>query len=228
MKYLSIDLETTGLDPQNHEILTFSVILEDTEKKLPFEDCPKLNVYILREEVLGSIFALSMNSKILSSIARYSGLKTDGERVELRKSLNAVFLDKRSLPYYFYAWCLKHLEGKEVSEEILDPVNWEGSIKPFKEVSILKTLNGIVWVNGAGKNFGTFDKRFIDAYPEFGDFVRFKQRVLDPSILYVDWKNDRSCPDLTTCKERAGLDPFVSHDSLEDAWDVVELLRKFY
>ena len=39
---------------------------------------------------------------------------------------------------------------------------------------------------------------------------------------------DKTSPDLSTCKRRAGLDDFVSHDSIDDAWDVVELFRKHY
>ncbi len=34
MKYVSIDLETTGLSSEKHQILTFSGILEDTTKLL--------------------------------------------------------------------------------------------------------------------------------------------------------------------------------------------------
>jgi hypothetical protein len=44
----------------------------------------------------------------------------------------------------------------------------------------------------------------------------------------VDWNNDKSLPNLTTCKERAGIEGVVTHDALEDAWDVIEVLRKFY
>jgi hypothetical protein len=44
----------------------------------------------------------------------------------------------------------------------------------------------------------------------------------------VDWKNDKSLPNLTTCKERAGVSGIVTHNALEDAWDVIEVLRKFY
>jgi hypothetical protein len=229
MIYCSIDLETSGLEPGKHEILTFSAILENTEKKLPFEECPKINIYILRKELNGSVFALSMNSKILSSVSGYSELKTPEEKVELRRSLNAIFLPPKAVPLYFYAWCLKHLYENKVSDSILDPVFWETQEElAFRMVSDLQKSNGQIWLNAAGKNFGTFDKRFIDAIQDFEIFVRFKQRVLDPGILFVEWDKDTSLPDLTTCKERAGLDPFVSHDSLEDAWDTVQLLRKFY
>ena len=78
----------------------------------------------------------------------------------------------------------------------------------------------------------TFDKNFIDPLllniSRSGEIIKFRSRVLDPAILYVDWNKDDSLPSLTTCKERAGLDPLVTHDALDDAWDIIELLRKNY
>ena len=42
------------------------------------------------------------------------------------------------------------------------------------------------------------------------------------------WKNDDAAPGLGLCKERAGIEGIVTHNALEDAWDVIEILRKFY
>jgi hypothetical protein len=44
----------------------------------------------------------------------------------------------------------------------------------------------------------------------------------------VDWVNDTSLPNLDTCKFRADIQGVVTHNALEDAWDVIEVLRKFY
>ena len=80
----------------------------------------------------------------------------------------------------------------------------------------------------AGKNFATFDKKFLEKLPRWQQCLRIKQRVIDPAILYVDWKNDNDLPNLSLCKERAGLSNIVTHNALEDAWDTLEVLRKFY
>lgn len=231
MKYLSIDLETTGLNPEKYQILTFSAILEDTAKKLSFEECPKLNIYILRDEIIGSPFAINMNSKIIASISRYQGLKSDDEKSGLSQSLNCIFLYPQAIPYYFYAWILVHHEGRTEYLLHLDPSKWrdlKSTEMSIRTISQIREIVGPITINVAGKNFATFDKKFIDQIEKFYNFVRFRQRVLDPSPLFADWNHDTALPDLTTCKERAGLDPFVSHDSLDDAWDVVQLFRKFY
>lgn len=230
MKYLSIDLETTGLDSEKYQILTFSALLEDTTKKLPFDQCPKMNIYILREEIIGSPFAINMNSRIIASISRYQNLKTTEERSGLSESLNCIFLHPQALPYYFYLWTLVHHEGKDY-EFLLSKDCWSDikiTEQSIRQIASIRETNGPITVNVAGKNFATFDKKFIDKIDKFYNFVRFRQRVLDPSVLFTDWEKDTTLPDLTLCKERAGLEPFVSHDSMEDAWDVIELFRKFY
>jgi hypothetical protein len=100
------------------------------------------------------------------------------------------------------------------------------------EVSKSEEEFDLIVLTPAGKNFSTFDKNFIDPLlsdiSRSGEIIKFRSRVLDPAILYVDWVNDDSLPSLSTCKERAGLDPLVTHDALDDAWDVIELLRKNY
>ena len=96
----------------------------------------------------------------------------------------------------------------------------------------MKNKHKKIYVTPAGKNFFTFDINFINPLfemsSELGNSIKFRSRVLDPAILYADWNNDDALPGLGLCKERAGLDPLVTHDALEDAWDVIELLRKKY
>jgi hypothetical protein len=69
---------------------------------------------------------------------------------------------------------------------------------------------------------------FLQELPWWQKLIRTRQRVLDPAILCVDWVNDSSLPSLTVCKERKGVQGIVTHNALEDAWDVIEVLRKFY
>jgi oligoribonuclease len=66
MKYISIDLETTGLDARGCQILEFAAIIDDTNCQLSFEDSPKIH-RILKEPhdgFRGCAFALAMNQRI--------------------------------------------------------------------------------------------------------------------------------------------------------------------
>jgi hypothetical protein len=85
-----------------------------------------------------------------------------------------------------------------------------------------------VTINVAGKNFASFDKHFIERLPRWKQLIRIRQRIIDPAVIFTDWKNDDALPSLDKCKERAKVQREVTHDALEDAWDVIELLRTQY
>jgi hypothetical protein len=81
----------------------------------------------------------------------------------------------------------------------------------------------------AGKNFGSFDVRFLRRLPKGEDLVKcFSHRILDAGPMFVDFNTDNVLPDLKLSKERAGISGDVLHDSLDDAWDVIQVLRTKY
>jgi inhibitor of KinA sporulation pathway (predicted exonuclease) len=43
--------------------------------------------------------------------------------------------------------------------------------------------------------------------------------------LFMNWQKDESLPNLNKCIERAGLTGEVSHDAVDDAIDVVRVIR---
>ncbi len=208
MIYVSIDIETSGLDPVLHKTLSIGAIIEDTSKKLSWEEVPKFNAVIIQNEIVGSPRALTMNQKIIEQIGIYLE-GTQNERVDLAMSARCDFYEKEEVVKEFYKFLCKNGFG-------------EG------EVPVIGSNTKPISINVAGKNFGTFDKLFLQQLPWWQKIIRTRQRVLDPAILYCDWANDESLPNLSKCKDRAGLYDIVTHNALEDAWDVVEVLRKFY
>jgi hypothetical protein len=214
MKYVSIDIETSGLDHEKNCILSIGAIIEDTEKKLSFDECPKFNAIILQREIVGSPRALTMNKNIISMIGTYLEGK-DADRLILEKTSSYQFLEKEDVVKKFYEFLWVNGYGNDVPNHLLVTSRIDSNSKP-------------ITLNVAGKNFGTFDKLFLQQLPWWQKLIRTRQRVLDPAILCVDWKNDDSLPSLTTCKERTNIEGIVTHNALEDAWDVIEVLRKFY
>lgn len=222
MIYVSIDIETSGLDHEKHKTLSIGAIIEDTEKKLPYEECPKFNAIILQNEITGSPRALTMNKEIIGMIGEYLE-GTDETRHLMNTHTDYSFYEKDDVIKEFYCFLDKNGLGHGLTNsggygEVVDGVHRpmiNGGTKP-------------ITLNVAGKNFGTFDKLFLQELPWWQKLIRTRQRVLDPAILMVDWKNDTSLPNLTQCKERANVEGIVTHNALEDAWDVIEVLRKFY
>jgi len=222
MKFCSIDIETTGLDPENNQVLSIGAIIEDTTKKLPFEELPKFNVAVLHHQLTGHPRALTMNKDLIRLI-----------NIFIENDEKEILANYKELYQYTY------LQPDDVAKEFFDFL-WRNQIG--YELDFSKTVRMIdkkpypvfggntkpIVINVAGKNFGTFDKLFLEKLPWWKKLIQPKQRVLDPAILCCDWYTDESLPSLNECKKRLGVQGVVTHNALEDAWDVIQILRKFY
>jgi oligoribonuclease (3'-5' exoribonuclease) len=178
MKYLSIDVETTGRNPNEHKVIMFAAILDDLNKPRPVDNLPFYSC-IINQEKKGEPYALEMNEWIFKEMPK-EGIS------------QAQFIKE------FTAW-----------------LNQQG----FEEEK------GRFVINVAGKNVAGFDNIFLKNIPGFTDRIRIRSRCIDPTILFLD-KKDEHLPDLQTCLERAGIQKRVSHNALEDALDIVQLIRE--
>jgi hypothetical protein len=159
-----------------------------------------------------------MNGGIIQMIGEYlEGTDETKHLIQTHSDYSFYHEDEVIKEFYMFLWC----NGFSLLDSQSTHVN--GKLTP-----IIDGRTKPITLNVAGKNFGTFDKLFLQELPWWQKLIRTRQRVLDPAILMVDWKSDKSLPNLTQCKERAGVSGIVTHNALEDAWDVIEVLRKFY
>jgi len=200
MKYVSIDIETTGLNPETCQVLSIGAVIEDTDNIMPVKDLPTFHGVISSREISGDPYAINMNKDLIESMVYWQTGKDD-ERYDLERLTGMKFYEKEEIVEAFYNFLLEN--GFERS--------------PYQ-----------IHLTVAGKNFGTFDLKFLERLPRWKQYIRVRQRILDPSILYVNWKEDTSLPGLGACKKRANLPEEVAHDAVEDAIDVILLLRKEY
>ena len=224
MKYISIDIETTGLDPDFNQILSIGAVIEDTLNPLPFEELPKFHAVIKRESVYGSIFALNMNKDLIQAMKDYSEARTQELKDEVEEAFGAKFYEEDEVVEALYQFCFRNNMVEFDPDFLNKHVKLvDGFMYPILGSNMKKT-----YLNCAGKNFAGFDKKFLEKLPRWKQVFSIRSRVLDPGILFVDWKNDESIPSLDQCKQRAGIDGAVTHNAVEDAMDVVMLLRKCY
>jgi len=224
MRYISIDVETTGLDPENCQILSIGAVIEDTLNQLPFEELPTFHGVIKRENVSGSLFALNMNRDLIETIVQYSGAQDQDEKNDIVHMTGMQFYHEEEIVEALYQFCYRN------GLVPLDPnfLNKQRKIVNGIAYPILGSNMVKTYLNCAGKNFAGFDKKFLERLPRWKQVFSIRSRVLDPGILFVDWINDESVPSLDECKKRAGIDGVVTHNAVEDAMDVVMLLRKCY
>lgn len=69
MKYLSLDLETTGLDHKTCDVIMLSAIFEDTADLKPLEKLPHFTCYIKQDYYGGEAYALGMNGWIFKEMS---------------------------------------------------------------------------------------------------------------------------------------------------------------
>ena len=197
MKYVSIDIETTGLDPDKHQMIEFGAVLEDTENQLPIDELPKLRVLIVHEDYTSGPYCIKLHSKLFEELGNYT-------KVALPRRIDCSTWVTRSnehgLAYIFNKW--------------LD----ENGMKVKFGDKARKTIV-------AGKNFNGFDALFLKSYMNYR--VQFHHRVIDPAALFTrlsdaEPPNLNECAKRAGVEFKGT----GYHSAVSDATMVVELLRK--
>ncbi|TGE20470.1 hypothetical protein E5K00_20965 [Hymenobacter aquaticus] len=70
MRYVSLDLETTGGNPDRHQIIELAAVVEDTRRVLPLAELPAFRRCVRHPEYVGTAGALALNAGLLEELAR--------------------------------------------------------------------------------------------------------------------------------------------------------------
>lgn len=186
MKYVSIDIETTGLDWRTCQTIEVGAVIDDFET--PIEKLPTFRCYIDHGIFAGEPYALSMHAEIFRAIARERS-----HNLEIFPDIYVFKPDK--VADHFATWLSKN------------------GIIPWDKFVV------------AGKNFGAFDKNFLDLLPGWKEEIRMHHRIIDPGSMYYVPGVDDIPPNMEECFRRAQLPLVVNHKALDDAFDVVKLIR---
>lgn len=221
MKYISIDLEFTSLNLEDAKILEIGAIVEDTENQLSFEECPKFHCYVNHSTLTGNVYALAMNSDILRILAKQHDFSNKSDKDDYIRKNNII-------------------SEHEVSQKFLEFLCDANMVEPNTKTTYIKVNNGKCYPTItnkfenkiklvlAGKNLQSKDIPLLKKLPHWNNAFDVTHRFIDPAILYVNWKIDTTLPNLLECKRRANLEDRVSHKAIDDAWDIIMLLRNKY
>ena len=100
MKYVSIDIETTGLDPDNCQIIEFGAVIDDMET--PLDKCPTFRYRVKDTMYRGEPYALAMHKEFFEEMAKLSS----NQYIRPNDLVGA----ECGLPSYFARW----LRSREV------------------------------------------------------------------------------------------------------------------
>lgn len=222
MKYVSIDIETTGLDFYNCQILEFAAVVDNLIDVRLLEELPTFRAVIYNSEEFysGHPYALNLNASLLEEIDRFNAFRKTKEckppftflytepytfeRAENTHNGITRYMLAEQLTGEFNAWLLNHYYTAE-------DVDNKNRRFPYP-------------INVAGKNASGFDIPFCKHFfPDF-DTIKINHKVLDPGMLYVK-VDDKQIPGLQECLKRIGINRVVAHTAISDALDVIELIR---
>jgi len=205
MFYLSIDTETTGLDPKTCQLLEFSAVVEQSHNIRPLDELPRFNAMFKHATITGDQYALNLNANLIHNIKEGNGniytLADAGEYDRFYDDFHK-FLNT----YYF-------VEENKQKSVLLAGKNVIAFDIPF----INKTLM-------------LFAKNVIYPYQ-----VKVMHRAIDPAILYTNFAKDVALPSSDECIRRYkkyfdddSIDLLQRHTATDDALIVIQLLRPFY
>jgi oligoribonuclease len=224
MRYVSIDLETTGLDPENCQVLSIGAVIEDTNDIKPLDELPTFHGVIKRRAISGETYAINMNRDLIQTMVNYMESRVEEEKTWIEDTTGMRFYDEQEIVQEFYYWLAQNgfIDFNEPSS------GGYVTMRDGQMVPAITNKTKPVHITAAGKNFATFDLKFLEKLPRWKQLIKVRQRILDPSILYINWTEDESLPSLGTCKRRANLPEEIAHNAVEDSKDVILLLRKEY
>lgn len=198
---VSIDLETTGLDSESCQILEIGLVFDSTTVQVERE---QIDEYL---ETLPTARCYVKHEKI------------QGEPYALMMNSSIIQQLALSPPQKFCT--------AEDGTEIIPPYEISNWIRSHIAAIIPKEQQQKVTV--AGKNFQGFDVRFLRKVEGWSEVEeRLNRRVLDPGSLYFDPLKDNVPPSLEDCLLRREFDKKVSHTAVEDAKDVLRVLRAYW
>lgn len=197
MKFIAIDVETGGLDPQAHSLLEIGLVNQDEQwRRIVLVD---EGYYLI------SAHAAYMHRALLKEI--HDLLESDkwqqrDATTYYKPNPMTYFVDTTNDSVELAAVfdeCLLELSGLSKGEINAAGKNFDTFDGPFLEAA------------------GVFD-------PDCDSPFSFHRRILDPAILWAV-PGDEALPDLKTCLERAGLEAHVAHSGVADALNVVRLVQ---
>jgi hypothetical protein len=220
MKYVSLDLETTCIDPKCPEnILQIAMVAEDTSDIRDVDDLPSFKAIIVPETglITGSLTALAMNTWIMIAIEIH-------KKASKAPTMTKAIIDARD---YFLSLGVP-LETITRAEHAYTNNRMIGLQSMIKETTdwldeeFGKNSTGIII---AGKNIAGFDMGFLPKELK----RRFAHRTIDPGSVFIDWskKSPPSSNDLAAVYG-SSHNGVVFHDAHQDAKDVITWLRHSY
>lgn len=101
MIYVSIDIETTGLDPKVHDIVEFGAVIDNLKKPLPIDKLPTYHAIFKKrnDNYIATPYYMSLHKRIWDAL-----VKNEGNIIEITSLMYGFsnFLSRNGVPFDDY------------------------------------------------------------------------------------------------------------------------------
>jgi len=96
MIYVSIDIETTGLNSQIHDIVEFGAVIDNLADPQPIDKLPTFHAFFKKDNYFGNAYCMSLHKRVWDAI-----LAKEGNIIEIEDLMYGFsnFLSKNGVPY---------------------------------------------------------------------------------------------------------------------------------
>lgn len=99
MRYVSIDIETSGLNPEAHNVIEFGAVVDDMVT--PINDLPRFHRYVVQDSYCCQAGAIAMNKDIFEILSKYD------KNIPM-KAQEYPFTDNNLLISEFITWLVQN------------------------------------------------------------------------------------------------------------------------
>lgn len=226
MRYISVDLETTGLS-LNSDIIEMGIVIDDLSEVKPVEELPKLRILFRHHVLSGEPYALGMHveSGLLAELQKrtyadenWVQVEQGDDRALYNEAKSTLLVQAPEPPFGLVAYSqqetfdLYYLAWQFVDKWLLENYYQNGVRRAIRM---------------AGKNIASFDARHLEEKC-FTDYIKIDFRFLDIGPMYMEEHYANGgvwVPNLKDCLKYAGVQKEISHTSIEDSYDVINCIR---
>ena len=130
-------------------------------------------------------------------------------------------------PFAFslHAEIFKRIADRTFGYDFISPGKFGKCFKHFLIHNGYEEQYDKVHINVIGKNFNSLDRPFLSEKTDINKHIIMSHKILDPGPMMFDLNKDYAVPGLSECMKRAGINPNVTHDALQDAIDTLKVVR---
>lgn len=199
MRYLSLDLETSGTNDSVHQVLEIGAVVENTEFDWDMDELPSFHCYVEHDVYHVDSYCLGLHTEtgIFGKLSERGGGKADN------------VLNEAEAMKQLHQFVVTHFDLVTESGE-------RGSVSVCGH-------NFTVFDHRFLRS--VLDRGYEGSHTEIWDANRI--RPFDPCDFYMR-ASDNGPPSVTTAMKRAGIGGKVQHTAVDDAKLMVELTRRHF